>query len=363
MRKRILDYFDDVNIKCYPSNRFCLDMVHLDNYQDSQEQYIPNKVWENGNKNKCFVDIVSSYKFSLFKYFLDGSRYTYKVGEMITSSGKYMPIVAGQVAAGITTRENGRMKKYDLRRKNVVAIYNLINELDFEEIKKKVNDVNINGVKFTVERYKGNESADRPENLAIAKIQSIMMELELEMISNIVNSQQLASDEMLIVDGSLQFMNNGQNNEFDERMFKNVIGISKTFNPNLKGLFRDKTTEIASILARLKFGQRTPVYKLDIPNCGKIIGAWYMRIRPEEKVKNPLDGVVKIEKIAVTEEEKMNGFDSFIIDNISKALMQERNVTCYGSDPRWCNHIYPMYLTEKMLKKSFISAEYFMNLF
>lgn len=363
MKKRVLDYFNDVNIKCYQSNRFCLDVVHLDSYQDLDEQYMPNKIWEKGNKNKTFININSDIKFDLFKYFLDGSRYTYKVGEMITSSGKYMPIIAGQVAAGISMRENGKMKKYSLLRKNLVVIYNLINDLDYEEIKCKIEAININNVKFIVERYKGNESVDRPENLAIAKIQSIMMELELKMISDIVKSGQLASDEMLVVDGSLQFMNKGENNEFDERMFKNVIGISKSFNPNLRGLFKDKTTEVASILTKLKFGQRTPVYKLDVANCDKIIGAWYMRIRPEEKVRNPLDGVIKIEKVAVTEDEKMNGFDSFIIDNISKALMEERNVTCYGSDARWCNHIYPMYLTEKMLKESFISAEYFMSLF
>jgi hypothetical protein len=78
---------------------------------------------------------------------------------------------------------------------------------------------------------------------------------------------------------------------------------------------------------------------------------------------NPLDGIVKIEKIAIDNHEKEEGFESGLVDNISKSIISERNVTCHGKDTRWPNHIYPMYLTEKMLKESFLSSHYFLNLF
>ena len=79
-------------------------------------------------------------------------------------------------------------------------------------------------------------------------------------------------------------------------------------------------------------------------------------------VRNPLDGIVKVEKIAITEDEKELGFDTDRIDTISHAILCERNVTCHGKDSRWCNHLYPIYLTEKMLKESFINEKVFLNI-
>ena len=52
-----------------------------------------------------------------------------------------------------------------------------------------------------------------------------------------------------------------------------------------------------------------------------------------------------------------------MIDEISRAVLLERNVTCYGNDKRWANHIYPIYLTEMLLKTTFVSDSFFMNIF
>ena len=82
------------------------------------------------------------------------------------------------------------------------------------------------------------------------------------------------------------------------------------------------------------------------------------------RVKNQLDGVIKIEKVANRkEEEHIKGFDSIEIDNVSKCLLMERNVSAFGADARWANHLYPVYLTEKMIKSGFISDSYFLNVF
>jgi hypothetical protein len=75
-----------------------------------------------------------------------------------------------------------------------------------------------------------------------------------------------------------------------------------------------------------------------------------------------LEGVVKLEKMAL-EENIENGFETDLIDNISRSILSERNPTCHGKDNRWANHLYPMYLTEKILKSSFLSDSFFMNLF
>ena len=58
-----------------------------------------------------------------------------------------------------------------------------------------------------------------------------------------------------------------------------------------------------------------------------------------------------------------NGIDSDVIDLISANIINERNPTCYGTDRRWANHLYPVYLTESYVKSKYISTEMFLHLF
>ena len=93
------------------------------------------------------------------------------------------------------------------------------------------------------------------------------------------------------------------------------------------------------------------------------IGAWYLRIHPEGKLKKPLDGIVKVEKIATTRSQKEDGFDTEMVNEISRSILLERNVTCYGNDNRWASHLYPIYLTELLIKNGFVSDTFFLNIF
>ena len=58
-----------------------------------------------------------------------------------------------------------------------------------------------------------------------------------------------------------------------------------------------------------------------------------------------------------------NGIDSDVIDLISANIINERNPTCYGTDRRWANHLYPVFLTESYVKSKYISTEMFLHLF
>jgi hypothetical protein len=78
---------------------------------------------------------------------------------------------------------------------------------------------------------------------------------------------------------------------------------------------------------------------------------------------SPFDGVLKVEKILVTDDEQRKGLNSEEIDRISANLINERTPTCYGSDNRWANHLYPVYLTENYIKSQYLSDVYFLNLF
>ena len=65
----------------------------------------------------------------------------------------------------------------------------------------------------------------------------------------------------------------------------------------------------------------------------------------------------------VTDNERKNGLESSIVDDISATLINERIPTCYGSDLRYANHLYPIYLTELYVKSTYLSNEMFINLF
>ncbi|MCL1987636.1 MAG: hypothetical protein FWG64_06665 [Firmicutes bacterium] len=90
---------------------------------------------------------------------------------------------------------------------------------------------------------------------------------------------------------------------------------------------------------------------------------WYIRIRDKNKTRTPFDGIIKVEKILVTQAEVDNGIDSDLVDLISAHLINERNPTAYGADLRWANHLYPIYLTEKHIKSHYLSRESFLHLF
>jgi len=90
---------------------------------------------------------------------------------------------------------------------------------------------------------------------------------------------------------------------------------------------------------------------------------WYLRIRPNRSCDHQFAGVVKVEMILTTEEEIEEGLSTDVINQISANLINERNPVCYGSDKRWANHIYPVYLTESFIKSQYIGDSFFLNLF
>lgn len=350
---------------CYQTERFTLDHFVPPEYQDKEEKFSGEKVFETDNKYRKNIPLsFDEMNYSLFKYFLDGSRRTYKIGDFGSTDGKFLPLVAGQIGAAVCCRQNKTLKKHKILRQNVLAIPDRIGD-EFETIAEEIPKISKKNLSIhQVLKYTVKSDPDRSfENLAIAKIQVTMMSMEVELIREMVHSNNLDTNKMLMIDGSLQF----SGIEDEDAIFGNVVGISKSFNPNLQGILKSKNKEIGSYLTDLKFGERTPVYLYEVEGKKKKtktkIGAWYLRIHPRERLKKPLDGVIKIEKIATRREQKEDGFDTEMINNISRSILLERNVTCYGNDDRWTNHLYPIYLTELFLKNSFVSDTFFLNIF
>lgn len=353
---KLASILQEKKIIFFQADRMSLDHYFFEPFQDTDERFEKSVIFENNSsEKKRKIDL---YQHSLFKYFLDGSRKTYKIGDMITTDKKFVPVVTGQIGAVCCRRNNQRkMEKYKSTIKNVLMLYDSINDHDYEVIKKTFESSKRKGVHVQVHTYSVNKMKDEaPTNAAIAKIHKMMADEEVEMLKTMVQENILDTDKMLAIDGSLQFLTQ----RYDPEIFYNVVGVSKSFNPNLTGVLKGKK-EIAVLLSELEFGERTPVYQYDTKR--NTIGAWYLRIRERKSVKNPLDGVVKLEKMALKENIDNDGFDSGLIDNISSSILAERIPTCHGRDSRWANHLYPIYLTEAYLKSSFLSDKYYINLF
>lgn len=114
-----------------------------------------------------------------------------------------------------------------------------------------------------------------------------------------------------------------------------------------------KSKPNADAIIKLKQFHRTPVARISIDRIpGISFAVWYIRLRSLEQTKTPFDGVIKVEKILVTDTEQKKGLETSIVDDISASLINERNPTCYGSDLRYANHLYPVYLTESYIVHS-----------
>ena len=339
------------SIVFFQADKISLDPYFYEPFQDTDERFATSVIFETDTSDKTRK--VYDYGHSFFKFFLDGSRKTYKIGDIITKDNKFVPVVTGQIGAVCCHRnDQHKMEKYKASFKNVLMLYDSINRHDFDIIKTTFEAERHNGVQVEVHEYSFDRMKDEaPTNAAIAKIHKMMADEEVEMLKNMVSENVLDTNRMLAIDGSLQFLTQKYNPE----IFYNVVGISKSFNPNLTGVLKGKK-HIGVLLSKLQFGQRTPVYKYE--NKKNTIGAWYLRIRERQNVKNPLEGVVKLEKMALKENIDNDGFDTSLINNISSSILAERIPTCHGRDSRWANHLYPIYLTEKYLKSSFLSDKH-----
>jgi hypothetical protein len=349
----------DKGITLFQQDRINLDNYYYEPFQDLGINFDTTKFFEsNPPTNKKIVPITDP-KFTLFQYFMDGTRKTYKIGDVITRNNKFMPLVAGQVRAGCCFRDDeGYMHKRRLLIKNYILLSSAIAKDDIDSIKFEYEKNTASRYAIIVDDYSFDKfHEDTPTNAAIAKIHKHMQDAEIEVLKEMVTSNDLSTESMLLLDGSLQFISQ----KFNPDIFYNVVGVSKHFNPNLSGVIKGKV-HIGSLLAKLNFGERTPVIMTKSRDERYTYGAWYLKIRDMKTVNNPLEGVIKIEKMALRENLE-DGFDTCIIDNISAALINERIPTCHGNDERWANHLYPIYLTEKLVKSTLLSDTHFENLF
>ena len=380
---------NETNGKCYQSFRYCADdeirMPTLD-YEDKDKEFslIRNSYGETDTSLKTTKSIKEAAKKvancePLFHFFLDGSRRTYKVDDIEINRNVY-PIIAGQIGVACCQRQSpDKFKSAEFERKFVLSLPNIANsepnikaELFFNQLKNKVNNLSMlkkREVQFDkILSYNSKKQDDdkKYEHLGIATIQDEMIETEKKIVASLYDKGLIDANKYLIKDGSLQYTPMGKGDFKELIKFKNhykcVVGVSKS--PNFT-LCQDKDGKSnADKIAEMPLFHRTPVYKYKSDRIGEVYFAiWYVRIREKKYSASPFAGVLKIEKILITDDEIENGIDSQEVDLITANIINERNPVCYGKDNRWANHLYPIYLTETFIKSKYLSDINFLNLF
>lgn len=351
-----------------------------------------NIQWKRRGETKNIRDYVPLFELSkkvkgiqLFSYFLDGSRHVYKVYEMsFEKSGNrkaIYPVIAGQIGVGCCRRENKQMFKEKLRKEIVVAMPDIAQTSAKKQgflvqIAHKLNESNEmerigkSGWLFsTVLPYKSVKEEKDYNDKGTAQIQTRMMKNEQDMVAELVSEKKLNNANFLVKDGSLEYRPTAEmrTNERKYQEFKNkydyVIGVSKRFNPESCLVLGDKPNP--GYIADIPLYNRTAAaYFTDSEILGNIgFAVWYIRIRHQKYTRSVFDGIVKVEKILVTQEEVREGMDSDLIDLISAHIINERNPVSYGNDARWANHLYAVHLTEQYVKSHYLSTASFLQLF
>lgn len=311
---------------------------------------------------------------SPLRYFLDGSRRTYKVAD-IPIGNRLFPLVGGQVGVGVCKRDDRQIRPYgQFRMHYVLAVPIGLDSMgkgkghNIAFCEKLRDSINSNNPRLRLDDilcYSADKK-DNAEDKGIEQIQFYMMAREKDMVRQLVADKKLKDDSWLVKDGSLEYAKVDVSDPLHYAQvkynYKHVIGVSKSFNPELMQLKGNKSA--SRVLAELKPFHRTPAFQYSSGMVDGLFAIWYIRIRPLSHINaSPFDGIVKIEKLLVEKDEELYGLESELVDEISAWVINERNPVCYGKDARWANHLYPVYLTENYVKSKYMSTMCFTHLF
>ena len=376
----------ETNGKSYNTEKYSYDVIGLPSidYDDSVNRVMKWQDPAETEDHKKAIDLSGIAKDickqkPLISFFLDGSRHVYKVDD-ISYNKKVYPVVAGQIGIGCCRREDKILMPELFYRRLVIALPKVSyhdgwgEEAYFASKVEKINrspELKRLGIEFDriiTYRDPDDKRKGKVEDNGISAIQDYMMISEKQMVAELAKTGKLNQDNYLLKDGSLEYTEDVRNSKSSYSLekikhnYKWVIGVSKSFNP--ESLLDHKGKHNANYIADLPLYHRTPAALYENREfLGDVkFAVWYVRIRDKRVTRTPFDGVLKVEKILMPEEEA-KGLDSEIIDLLSANIVNERNPTCYGTDRRWANHLYPVYLTEAFIKSRYMSTEMFLHLF
>lgn len=381
MEKILQIIAEETHGKSYRTSRIELDTENFlaqIEYEDSAEIVLKHR--GESHPPKKYLSLESEAKTvssseQILNYFLDGSRRVFKIDDiayMHGSSRKMIyPIIAGQVVAGCCRRTDRKLCAENFSSEIVLAVPDKTNPRGFDggffpALVNRINSRSKIKIAKILSYDTNHKTAEKFEDRAVAKVMEHMHDTEKNLVAELVRHGSLDQKNYLVKDGSLEYrVFPNDKKKFNAKNYSFVIGVSKKFNPMLAKDSSDKINP--GFVADLPPFCRTPVtiFKRDDDfHGGNKFAVWYLRLRDKKYSDSPFDGIVKVEKILVTDAERRNEqIDSDEVNLLSAYLLNERNPVCYDTDGRWANHIYPIFLTESFIKSRFISGETFLNLF
>ena len=390
---KILDYIQESGkgkYYCYKTKKFSLDNDNSDTltYDDKPALLTKSSQIAETDLSRVHTVRISDYYIRtcspIFKFFLDGSRRTYKVDD-IAIGNKIFPVIAGQIIVGCCERKDrDTFKKFAIENKMVLA---MPDEFDVDDENKNNNFCrlyceNINEILAThpfflehniildsILLYKtdgedlANKGKDKHISRAISKIQSEMTDAEQLLVYKLCRQNKLDDDNFLIKDGSLEYNPRFSNMDRSQwnllrTNYKHVVGVSKLFDPELLPDFEGH--RLSKTIAGLKPYERTKAYRYHSEHSGGEYAVWYLRLRNSDFRETQFSDVVKCEMVLSNEGDCI---DTHLIDLISANLINEAYPVCFGSDTRWANHLYPVFLTEQFCKAHYIDKNIVFKLF
>lgn len=351
------------------------DHSSSDVVMDSHDKYAEDQPLKSNYRKIPLSDIHKFHDKSRFKYFLDGSRHVYKVGDVLIAGAVY-PVVAGQIIIGCCIRKDRQMMEFKHKRKLVIAMPKIYDADNYGAnfFKKKCNEINeaieknanvtpkIQFDKIIPYRIDGDITKGRNKYLhqAITVIQNEMMDEERQKVNTLCVEYIVNEEAMLVKDGTLEYkkdFTNMPDADLDSAMFdmniENIIGVSKAFDPEL---LNELDPQIGKIIADLPPYSRTNAFKY--LHEGKTYCVWYLRLRETPNAATRYSDVIKVEIVLPNKKE----ISSSHINLISTHLINEAYPVCFGNDSRWANHLYPIYLTESYCKAKYINDQIIIKL-
>lgn len=385
----ILDYISSISdgkVKVYDSQKRFIDESELDTFgefddhkwelqpKDKNLLYAEDKPTKDSQIEIKVKDIDKKWNKSRFKYFMDGTRHVYKVGD-IAIDGVVYPLAVGQIVVGYCGRENREIRIGQFRRLIVLSVpvqwdinhqgHNFFRK-QCEEINNRLKETSL-FTKFGIQLasvipYGTTEQGllelgrNKYLRLATACIQNEMLDQERLLLQELVmNSVVSPNYAMLIKDGSIEYKKDFTNRPDEELAnekfalnFRDVVGVSKMFDPELLG---KREPRIGTMIAELKPMHRTRAYRYI--HEGKSYCVWYLRLRDTINRSNNYADIIKVEMFMPNDAVK----ETSLINALSAHLINEAYPVCYGRDARWANHLYPVHVTERFCKTMFIDEK------
>ena len=292
----------------------------------------------------------------LFRYFIDGSIYTYFLGTGIEGERSF-PIELAQVGGAVIAREDdGSLKVFQHNQKILLLLPKQnqgISDTLWNQIEKMPKPDFLDVVDFTLPDLLSDSKKD-PRDKAAGKAKSIMHKLEIELIKS--TDKYRNENNWLILDGAVKFIEEDIWNSW--KLTPYIIGVAKNFRKDpifQLGAKSTKRKDLTGILAGLQHGYRTVAFS---SNNGEV-AFFYVRLREQKELDYPLMGVIKVEVPLPNK----TPISSELADLIASSLVAERNVTPYGLDRRWHCTLYPIHIAEQVIKNRFYSKEVLMGCF